>query len=139
MEGTIFLTKHAEMAPNHYLSKLNMLNAFADYFKREAASFIERMRFDGYSMERAKGKAFLECASSHPLKASNEQLKQFLKSISPLSPREHECLELYSKGYDSKETAELLGISHRTVEHYFESMKNKLGCFSKREILKKSA
>lgn len=43
-----------------------------------------------------------------------------------LSPREAECLFLKSQGRSSKESAQQLGLSHRTVEKNLENMRVKL-------------
>lgn len=51
-----------------------------------------------------------------------------------LSKRERQCLSHLLLGKTAKETASLLQISFRTVEYYFENLKDKLGCFSKREL-----
>jgi DNA-binding CsgD family transcriptional regulator len=44
-----------------------------------------------------------------------------------LTTREREVLKLIAEGKSSKETAELLFISVRTVEHHRENIKRKLG------------
>lgn len=53
-----------------------------------------------------------------------------------LSMREKECLKLFLEGKTSKETALQLHLSPRTIEYYFENIKDKFGCNSKREIYK---
>jgi DNA-binding CsgD family transcriptional regulator len=52
-----------------------------------------------------------------------------------LSSRELECIFLYHKGKTAKETARALNISQRTVETYFENIKNKLNCYSKDQVV----
>lgn len=52
-----------------------------------------------------------------------------------LTIRENECLNLYRKGLTSKETALMLGLSHRTVEEHFDNIKRKLNCQHKRDLL----
>jgi DNA-binding CsgD family transcriptional regulator len=56
-------------------------------------------------------------------------------NFSTLSIRENECLSLIAKGYTAKEVARVLGLSFRTVEEYINRIKNKLGCFSRRELI----
>lgn len=53
-----------------------------------------------------------------------------------LSSRELECIFLYAKGKTAKETARELNISQRTVETYFENIKNKLNCYTKDQVLR---
>lgn len=133
IEGFLFGTKTID--PNiNYLNQLDLLNKFSSHFKREARSLIEQMKKDNYNLKNAKGKAFLEEDPSILLTSSDPRTLQFLKTISPLSARENECLELYKQGHSAQSSAAVLGLSQRTVEHYFENIKNKLGCVSKREL-----
>lgn len=55
-----------------------------------------------------------------------------------ISQREHDCLSLLVLGYSAREIAQHLGLSRRTVEHYIESLKSKLGCLKKSEIVTRS-
>lgn len=57
-----------------------------------------------------------------------------LKKISRLSKKECDCLQLLIQGKTAKDTANLWSISPRTVEYYFENIKDKLGCINKREL-----
>lgn len=134
LQGTIFTSKD-NISINRYLNNLEVLKSFASYFRKEAAPMIHKMRADGYNLLQAKGKAFLECPPDLMLRIHNQEAEAFLRRISPISPREQECLDLYRRGYTAKETARLLGLSHRTVEQHFENIKNKLNLFSKRELL----
>lgn len=54
-----------------------------------------------------------------------------------LTKRELEVLSLIVLGDTAKEIGQSLGISFRTVEAYINTLKFKLGCQSKREIIKK--
>jgi predicted ATPase/DNA-binding CsgD family transcriptional regulator len=45
----------------------------------------------------------------------------------PLSPREHEILQLVAEGLTSKQIGQHLFLSHRTVDHHLTSIYNKLG------------
>lgn len=69
----------------------------------------------------------------------------FLKSIGsipmdfnlpkPFSPQEKICIEWILEGKTYKEIAEIMQLSYRTVEHYFENIKDKTGCLTKSETL----
>lgn len=48
-----------------------------------------------------------------------------------LSKREMECLRFAVRGHTAKRTAQILGISYRTVEEYLDNIKYKLGAKSK--------
>lgn len=54
-----------------------------------------------------------------------------------LTLKQQECLHYLAKGMTMKQIARELNISHRTVEHRIESIKYKLNCYSKLELLKK--
>jgi DNA-binding CsgD family transcriptional regulator len=52
-----------------------------------------------------------------------------------LSSRENQCLFFIIRGKTAKEIGNILGISYRTVEEYTQSIKNKLNCKSKHELI----
>ena len=62
-------------------------------------------------------------------------MKWEVAQIEKLTPRERQCLKLLTEDKSAKETAALLGLSRRTVESYFENIKNKLSCTYKHEVL----
>lgn len=117
------------------LAHLDMLNKFSIYFKREARPLIKNMMEQGYSLQQAKGQAFYEQDPLLALSTQNATYRKLVKTLSPLSPREEECLNLFKQGKSAQATAAILGLSERTVEHYFEHIKNKMGCSSKWELL----
>jgi DNA-binding CsgD family transcriptional regulator len=137
VEGFLFSFEGQHKASNllEYVHNLDLLLKFCNHFKREAHSLIEEMQKDQYSLLKAKGKAFFNEAPLHPLNNNDPKALKFLKTLAPLTPREQECLDLYKLGHSSQATAAKLGLSQRTVECYFENMKNKLGVNTKRELL----
>jgi len=54
-----------------------------------------------------------------------------------LSKRQAEILRFVVRGKSLKEISQLLNLSKRTVEHYFEDIKNKMLVFSKAELIEK--
>jgi len=56
----------------------------------------------------------------------------------PLTDRQTECLLFLAKGMTIKQIAIKLALSPRTVEHYLESVKNKLDCHSRVELVAKA-
>jgi DNA-binding CsgD family transcriptional regulator len=52
-----------------------------------------------------------------------------------VSKRESECLKNLAQGKTSKEIAKLLGLSPRTVDHYFENCMNKFNVTSRYELI----
>lgn len=67
------------------------------------------------------------------------QTSNLAKGITPwhFSKREKECIAYIIRGKTLKETANLLGLSKRTVEYYFEQIKIKLGVYSKSDAIEK--
>lgn len=55
--------------------------------------------------------------------------------LNELSNREQECVHYLTKNMTCKETAKLMNISYRTVEKHLENIKNKLGCYSRSDII----
>lgn len=55
-----------------------------------------------------------------------------------LSNREIDCLAQLVSGRTAREIAEQLNLSSRTVESYMESLKNKMNCHNKSELIAKA-
>ena len=60
-----------------------------------------------------------------------------INSVS-LSEREYECLHHTIRGKSAKQIAYHLNISCRTVEEYLSNIKNKMGVYSKNELIEKT-
>lgn len=69
--------------------------------------------------------------------ARSKRIKQHCHrpNFSSLSRREAECYFYLLRGYSASEVAVLQNISKRTVEDYIQRLKNKLGCFTKKELI----
>lgn len=61
------------------------------------------------------------------------------EKVHKLSRQEKVCLKYLAQGYSSIQIALATHLSVRTVEHYLESIKNKLSCFSKHELYRYAA
>lgn len=71
-----------------------------------------------------------------PTKQSSVITRISLKmSLSDLTRRELQCLQLSLRGQSARQAAAELGISQRTVEEYLNNAKKKLGVSSKREMI----
>jgi DNA-binding CsgD family transcriptional regulator len=113
----------------------DLLKKFTKYFKREASTLIGRMLTDRYNILKEKGESFFQIDPKLPLASQNKNREKFLKLMLPLTKREHECLELFKQGKSAQTVASILNLSHRTVEHYYDSIKDKLGVSSKWDLL----
>lgn len=118
------------------ISKSNLLQKFASYFVREARFIIAEILNANYNLKNAKKEAFFIADPSIPLVTQNPSALKFLQEIAPLSAQEFLCLELFKQGHSSQSAASVLKLSPRTVECYFENIKNKLGCSSKWDLLR---
>lgn len=52
--------------------------------------------------------------------------------------RESECLSYILKSYSIRQTADVMGLSPRTIEFYLKNMRVKLGLNSKTDLLEKA-
>lgn len=137
LEGFTFVlpTLNPNNCADFFLKNLDLFYKFISYFKLEAKLIIENLKQSDYNLKEAKGELFFEDSTTWPLSKQDPNASHFLKKIDPLSLRESQCLNLFKKGKSAQATAASLGLSQRTVEHYFENIKNKLGCLSKWDLL----
>ena len=130
-------TNH-QNASHYYLNHLEIFKGFCDHFTFEASSILKKMSGNPIQLKDLIGDAFFEI---NPIPKS-VPYPTFLNSpshppdlISCLSARERDCLLLYSRGKTASKTGKILNLSTRTVEHYMESVKNKLNCERKTDLL----
>lgn len=123
-----------------YLNDLPLLKKFCQYFKEEMAPVIRMAQHDPVDLSGLKGEAFE--SHSCPFQSEHKPKNLFLKCIGAeppikLSRREGECLSLYLDDARMIDVAQKLDLSIRTVEAYLASIKSKLDCSNKAELLKK--
>lgn len=61
-------------------------------------------------------------------------MEQYIEKVPLLSSRERQCLRCLLEGKTAKETALIYKLSPRTIESYFEKIKQKLKCTNKRDL-----
>ena len=118
-----------------FINSIPLLEQFIDYFECEGHDLIQR--------EGRRKKIFPD--QDRPLTLDDEEegmtkkaglnLRINNKNIY-LTSREKECLALYLQGYTAKEIADVLKISHRTIERHIYSAKKAIGPIS-RDYLRK--
>jgi DNA-binding CsgD family transcriptional regulator len=71
-----------------------------------------------------------------------EKLKGYVPRLSPiiddymrLTKQEQRVVNYTLRGLDSRQIAELLSVSSRTIEHHFYQLKHKINCSTKHEIV----
>jgi len=124
-----------------YLNHPWVLQSFANHFKQELQSILFRMEAEAGSLTQLKGEDFYTKQLIRP-DICSDVLSDYLKDLAKgnskialLSSRERECIQHLLLGRSARETGCYLKLSPRTIEFYFENIKNKWGCSSKREIL----
>ncbi len=123
-----------------YLNHPSLMRAFGRHFKKEMAKELLAMQIEAGSLKDLKGKTYFRKAPVEPdlpkeeLLAFLDDLKIGAPGFGLLSRRERECVALLLKGMSARETARELGLSPRTVECYFETIKAKLSCQTKQEV-----
>lgn len=56
-------------------------------------------------------------------------------SLIPLTKQQNTCLKYLALGLTHKQIAQTLGLSHKTVEHYLDTVKIKLNCETRQELI----
>lgn len=96
----------------------------------------------GYSVDITKTYIKLEqfFVDQHHLEGKNKPKSSIFETVNipKLSFREHECLFFLLRKCTAKEIANILKLSHRTVEDYIEELKLKFFCESKIELINKA-
>jgi DNA-binding CsgD family transcriptional regulator len=125
-----------------YLNHPQLLNSFAVHFKRELNPILIQMEPEANNLQELKGKDYFSnqfVCPEIPSKVRQAYYRDLgigceAEKAEMLSQRERQCLKLLLQGKSSKETAAALKLSPRTIESYFENIKNKLSCWSKNEV-----
>ena len=127
--GTPLGRSHAN---SYYLNNLSKLWGFAKQFTAQASPFLDvayakRMAVPEQNNDVNRHQLFLE--RQHAMTA-------FYNGIHvSLSAMEYKCLELVARSMTMKGSAELLGISARTVETYLNRVKSKAGLATKQDLV----
>ena len=108
-----------------YLNNLDVFKSFTRYFLDKVKHLIPGARRNAIPVPNLGDKLVLDINSS----LSFSSVKFTLKEL--------DCIKYLIKGLTSREIAELLGLSPRTIEDRIEMIKNKLGCERKSQIITK--
>lgn len=125
-----------------YLNHSHLLKSFAVHFTKEMQPVICQMEEESISLVDLKGKDFYPDSPIHPTVDSATHrafledcgMRSQVKKAALLSKRERQCLKSFLLGKSAKETAADFNLSPRTIEFYFENIKNKLVCRNKHEV-----
>lgn len=130
---------------NHFLQDKKFLDAFLNFFKKETKDVRSLIEYNSISLITEIGDLFFrppgimtnmpEKDKAAFFRAMGLSQNEFLELH--LTPRELDCISLYLQRKTAPETGKILHLSVRTVENYFEKIKEKLNCKQKSEIYEK--
>jgi hypothetical protein len=135
---TLFVKQPNSSINQWYMNNVDVLEAFAAYFREQAAPLIkeaeqrsiilsgEKLLTDSIGETRYKGievgKVSLEQARKNP--------DYIYQQYHALTARERECVYWLFNGKTVPEIATILGLSKRTVEKYISYIKEKFECYT---------
>lgn len=129
-----------------YLNYSNLLKVFVTYFNEKCRKILHSDTVPYLSLGELIGADFLT-GNINKDRDNSLMVRKYLREIGlgkeidrvdSLSSREKECVRLLLRGKSAKETAGILNLSFRTVEHYLENVKGKLRCQYKSGIFSAS-
>ncbi|MGB7979050.1 MAG: helix-turn-helix transcriptional regulator [Chlamydiales bacterium] len=136
--GTRFNNLEAE---ERLLNELPLLRYFTKEFRKRHQKLIRSVEDNGVDLNPLMGRALYEPPKGGvtPCDRSGFLRELGCTAIFALSPREKEVLAFLANGFPASYIKEKLHLgSVRTVESYISSIKNKLSCHSKVELIEKA-
>lgn len=141
--GYAFDQSVGKKAAEIVLNNLPILQKFNDYFLKKVDVLLQKAREDAVYLPSEMGMLYKQKPSGISTALTIQEKCAFLEKLGflksehvwTLTLRELECLQYLHEGYCAREIGEILRISPRTVEKNLESIKNKLICFSKTELM----
>jgi DNA-binding CsgD family transcriptional regulator len=127
---------------NDYLRHLDLLERFTNYFKDSIGrSPLKKAHQENFQLE-LESTRFSMLANVANAKEKNRadflaliENQKGNSTFSRITKRQRDCLNLYVKGYTTKNIASQLGLSHRTVENYLQQVKEALCVSTKAELI----
>jgi two-component system response regulator FixJ len=118
--------------PVIFLTGYGTIPSSSEAFRRGALDFLEKPIDTAALLERV----------TEALEADERRVAQALHKLSAgerytrLSDRQHQVLQYIIRGYSSKEMAQKMGISHRTVDIYRKQMMRKMNAITLVELMR---
>jgi DNA-binding NarL/FixJ family response regulator len=134
--GVLIVSMHAKI---DYIAKAFQAGALGYVVKESAAErLIKGLEYV------SKGDYFLDSSVSHEvvenlMKSPVKETKITDAAYGALTPREQEVMRLFAEGLSSREIAEKLFISPKTVDNHRNNILNKLGLHSTMELVRYAA
>lgn len=99
---------------------------------------LEQIENEHELIQREYDKARVEVerlAKKREADVDEEEYKRFLECLATLTRKEKEILNLYVKGYSSKDILETLNITDNTLKYHNRNIYSKLGVKSRKQLL----
>ena len=130
-----------DITTNYYLQNIKFFEKFIIFFKIRSVQLIklyskEKIYIPPQDIILPKAQNSEDIFDSNFINEFNLN-KLIINDIS-LTRREVDCLKLFLKGFTTKKIASILKKSPRTVETQIDSIKTKLNCFNKNELITKT-
>lgn len=127
-------------ADQRLLNDLPLLRHFTKIFRERNANYFRLIDENAVDVAAKFGDLFYEPFKipSTPTERDQFMLKLGLGEILSLSRREMDLLKLILNGYPAAYIAKELHLSKKTVENYLATLKDKLVCDSKVELIQKA-
>lgn len=125
---------------NDLINNLVVFKKFLEYFKKENEPVIKYFQQRKFNISDKKENYFSK-DDEKAFFSEREKINYLLHSMGILdknetiTKREWQCIKIFQLGKTASKTGEMLGISRRTVETHFNSIKEKLNINSKSEIM----
>lgn len=141
------LTKPTKNIIDHYMNHRSLLEKFCIYFRESAKNIVCAMKKNKIYFDYPKDPGYFKDLNFKADLSYTEFLKEIkLKNYHiqgnnidcQLSEREFQCLLWSAKNKTAKEIGRILSLSPRTVEAYLVTLKNKMNCESKLQLIEKA-
>lgn len=127
-------------AEQRLLNNFSLLKYFIKAFRAKHKKLFQLLENNQINLFTHFGSAFYSYSTAPAIPIDRDQ---FLKKMGfgwvlSLTPRELDVLKYISNGYPASFIAEQLNLQKRTVENYIATIKSKLVCNSKVELIQKA-
>ncbi len=141
-ENTQLLTLFNSTNPSRLINAITNekvgIKKLFKFIKEESKEIIKYHRDHKFNIAEENPNYYLSNEESYLTEL--DRTNKFLRNVGVLqnesiTPREWQCLQLLKIGKSASHTGDILGISRRTVESFFESLKRKLSAQYKSDLL----
>jgi len=138
IQRTYGFASNSSKIHNNFANNIDLFRSFLKHFIKENEAILEKEKENRLNFSEVKENYFIKGDDVNL--TDRDKINYFLRNVGLLdkdqniTPREWDCLQLQKNGYSASKTGEVLGISNRTVESHFVSIKDKLKLKKKNDI-----